>query len=211
MAADAANETVSPPARRALPLRLALGICALTIFAPAFGRADQPVTDDEVPVPGGPAAVRRLLGLDPSRPASTFFLDVHEVLVFAVGTHVGWKDVERRRTVVDFAEDVEEWKKTFGASAVLSTAAADWNRTRAALEWIGIHVRGDPRVFTMERRDDARSLRRQACLEALGTATPALIASLKGGERVTISAADGAAPTAQRLVRWAPSRAPAHE
>ena len=65
--------------------------------------------DDEVPVPGGPAAVRRLLGLDPTRQPATFFFDLHEILVFATGTHIPWKDVERRKALVDFAEDLARW------------------------------------------------------------------------------------------------------
>jgi len=37
---------------------------------------------DEVPVPGGPEAVRRLFGLEVGRPRETFFLDLHEILLF---------------------------------------------------------------------------------------------------------------------------------
>jgi len=196
MAAHAANRTASSRVRRGFPLRLVLAACAAALLAPVPARAD-----DEVPVPGGPAAVRRLLGLDPARPPSSFFFDVHEMLVFATGTHVPWKEVERRRLVVDFAEDLAEWKAEFGDPAVLSTAG-DWKKTRAALEWLGIRVKGDSQTFTMERRDDARSIRRQGCVEALGTPVSAVIARLKAGEKVEIAAANGTAPLPFGLAVW---------
>jgi hypothetical protein len=197
MVADAANRTASSRVKRGFLLRLALAVCALTLLAAVPGRAD-----DEVPVPGGPAAVRRLLGLDPTRPPSSFFFDVHEILVFATGTHVPWKEVERRKLVVEFAENLAEWKAEFGDPAVLSTAAGDWKKTRAALEWLGIKVKGDSRTFTMERRDDARSIRRQGCVEALGTPVSSLIARLKAGERVEIAAPDRTAPLPFGLAVW---------
>ncbi|HEY6051236.1 MAG TPA: hypothetical protein VIZ58_08295, partial [Thermoanaerobaculia bacterium] len=182
--------------RRACSARLALSACAVLLLAAAAGRAD-----DEVPVPGGPSAVRRLLGLDPSRPVSSFFYDLHELLVFATGTHIPWKDVERRKAVVEFAEDLSEWRTEFGNPAVLSMAA-DWKKTRAALDWLGIRVKGDARAFTIERRDDARSLRRQGCLEALGTSIPNLIARLKAGERLEIAVEDRTAPLPFGLAVW---------
>jgi hypothetical protein len=197
MPADASNRTASSRVRRGFPIRLVLAACAAALLAPVPGRAD-----DEVPVPGGPAAVRRLLGLDPTRPPSSFFFDVHEMLVFATGTHVPWKEVERRKLVVDFAEDLAEWKAEFGDPAVLSTAAGDWKKTRAALEWLGIRVKGDSQTFTMERRDDARSIRRQGCVEALGTPVSAVIARLKAGEKVEIAAKDGTAPLPFGLAVW---------
>jgi hypothetical protein len=197
MAADAANRSASSRARRGFLLRIALAACAAALLAAVPGRAD-----DEVPVPGGPAAVRRLLGLDPTRPPSSFFFDVHEILVFATGTHVPWKEVERRKMIVDFAEDLAEWKAEFADPAVLSTAAGDWKKTRAALEWLGIRVKGDSRTFTMERRDDARSIRRQGCVEALGIPVSAVIARLKAGEKVEIAAPNGTAPLPFGLAVW---------
>ncbi len=197
MAADAANRTASSRARRGFLPRIALAACAAALLAAGPGRAD-----DEVPVPGGPAAVRRLLGLDPTRPRSSFFFDVHEILVFATGTHVPWKEVERRKLVVDFSEDLAEWKAEFGDPAVLATAAGDWKKTRAALEWLGIRVKGDSRTFTMERRDDARSIRRQGCVEALGIPVSTVIARLKAGEKVEIAAPDGTAPLPFGLAVW---------
>ena len=146
--------------------------------------------------------MRRLLGLDVRRQPDSFFVDLHEILVFATGTHIPWKDSERRRAVVDFAEDVERWRAEFGDPVVLSTSAADWKKTRAALEWLGIRVKGDARTYTMDRRDDTRSLRRQACLEALGFPISSLLARLQHGERVEIAAGNATAPLPFGLAAW---------
>ena len=146
--------------------------------------------------------MRRLLGLDPTRQPDSFFFDLHEILVFATGTHIPWKEVDRRKAVVDFTQDFAQWKSEFGDPAVLSTSAADWKKTVSALDWIGVRVKGDARAYTMERKDDARSLRRQRCLEALGTSVSSLLSRLRAGARVEIAAENGTAPLPFGLAAW---------
>ncbi|MDQ2979778.1 MAG: hypothetical protein M3R62_11205, partial [Acidobacteriota bacterium] len=177
---------------------IGLLVATAAIWLPADLRAQ-----DDVPVPGGPASVRRLLGLDSHRPEASFFVDLHEILVFATSTRIPWKDVERRRSLVEFSEDVAAWRAEFGTPATFSIAPGDdWKRARRALQWLGFRVKGDAGAFTIDRRDDARTVRREACLEALGTPVNGMIARLKSGERVTVTAADFPAPLPFGLAAW---------
>lgn len=158
---------------------------------------------DEVPVPAGPASVRRLLGLDPDRPKEAFFLDLHETLLADANPNGSWDKIEKRIALVSFAEDLGRWRTEFGDPAVFSTSnEEEWKRVQHALEWLGFRVEGEPRSFAAERRNDPLSLRRQAFLDALGTSATAVLARLRAGERVAIAAADETAPLPFGIAAW---------
>ncbi|MGE5276500.1 MAG: hypothetical protein ACM3SU_05865 [Acidobacteriota bacterium] len=177
---------------RRLPLLLCLGLLA------AAARAD-----DDVAVPGGPASVRRLLGLDPERPDAAFVLDLHEFLLFGVPEEATWSKIEARRRIVFFAEDLAEWRRLFGNPASFSPApAADWKRCERALEWLGFEVRGNGPSFEADRRADEKSKRRQSFLDALGTPTASFLGTLHAGSTATIACGDGTAPLPFGLAAW---------
>lgn len=158
---------------------------------------------DAVPIPAGPASVRRLLGLDPDRPKEAFFLDLHETLLSDANPHGSWDRIEKRKALVSFAEELGLWRTEFGNPAVFSTSnQEEWKRVQRALEWLGFAVEGEPRSFSAERRADLLSLRRRDFLDTLGASEQAMLARLRAGEKVTIAAADETAPLPFGIAAW---------
>ena len=179
--------------------RIPRAIAAFAIFAcGALAFAE-----DEVPIPGGPGSVQRLLALDATRPKAAFFLDVHKALLDGAPADVPWNKVPKRQKVVFFAEDLADWRATFGNPALLSASGREeWKKTERALTWLGFKVGGGGPSFTTEQRDDQESLRRQTFLDALGTPTASVLARLHAGEAVTIASADETAPLPFGIAAW---------
>ena len=123
--------------RRALLLpRLVVAFAAALLVGAAAFAADDPVT-----VPGGPASVRRLLRLEKDRPAASFFRELHEVLLFQGEAQASWTQVESRKAVVDFTEDLAQWRREFGRAATFTTSSEEGQRkARRALAWLGVVV-----------------------------------------------------------------------
>src|ERR1700720_133976 len=159
--------------------------------------------EDPVNVPGGPASVRRLLRLDPERPPATFFREVHEVLLFEGESEAAWPEVERRRAVVEFAEDLLLWRREFGASAVFSGSSKEGERNaRRALAWLGMKVEGAPGSWTTESRKDHESLSRRRFFDAIGIPIPVFLSRLRAGEQVVVAPRDERAPLPFGLAAW---------
>jgi hypothetical protein len=179
--------------------RAAAGALLLASFLLA-GAAE---AQDAVPVPGGPASVRRLMGLDSGRPDAAFFVDLHEVLLFSSSEKGSWSKVEGRRRLVDFSDDLREWRADFGSPAVFAVAPKDqWRRTERALEWLGFKVRGSGQEFTTQRRQDEESARRQGFLDVIGTPLASFLEKLHAGETVRVAVPDGTAPLPFGLAAW---------
>jgi hypothetical protein len=175
---------------------LLAGVLTLIVAVPARAQ-------DDIQIPGGPGSVRRLLGMDPHRSDATFLVDLHQVLLFGTAEKSSWSKVEARRKVVDYTEDLADWRQRFGNPAKFSTAARDpWNRSRDALDWLGVKVRGSPPQFTTEQRGDPDSRRRQAFLDALGTPVASFIDGLRSGQSIAIASADAAAPLPFGIAAW---------
>jgi hypothetical protein len=182
--------------RGARPGILAFGIAALAGSAGLWA-------EDLVAVPGGPASYRRLFGLDPGRPDSAFFVDLHEVLLFGAPESAEWSKIESRRKAMDFGEDLAEWRRLFGNPARFSSAPGeDGARSRRALEWLGFQVERDGASFSTRRLGDERSARRQTFLDVLGASTSGFLGQLRAGETATISSDDASAPLPFGLDAW---------
>ena len=165
--------------------------------------AARAAAEDPVLVPGGPASYRRLLGLDPQRPDSAFFVDLHEVLLFESREDASWSKVETRRRAADFILDLTDWRERFGNPARFAVAPGDqWIRCARALDWLGFTVAGAGAAFTLQRRPDATSARRQSFLDVLGIPTATFFARLHDGETVTVDVADGTVPLPFGLKAW---------
>ena len=80
-----------------------LSILFAAAFLPAFAAF---AADDAVLVPGGTASIRRLLRLEQGRPAAGFLREVNEVLLFGGEAQANWTQVESRKAVVEFVEDL---------------------------------------------------------------------------------------------------------
>lgn len=157
---------------------------------------------DEVVVPGGEAAVRRLVGLDDGRPAKDFFLDLSRAFLQGTSARASWSDNEKRRAVADFAEDLASFRKEYGCPSLLSASPDGWKRTRRALEWLGYRVRGDGPGFSAEPRQEPEALRRQGFLGLLGLPAPEVLGALAAGEKVTVPCEDGRAELPYGLPAW---------
>jgi hypothetical protein len=185
--------------RRALllPRHFVAFAAALLVGAAAFA-ADDPVT-----VPGGPASVRRLLRLEKDRPAASFFRELHEVLLFQGEAQASWTQVESRKAVVDFAEDLAQWRREFGRAATFTTSSEEGQRkARRALAWLGVVVSGEPGEWTTETRTDSGSLRRRRLLDALGLPLPVFLSRLRAGQPVAVAPRDDPAPLPLGLAAW---------
>jgi hypothetical protein len=159
---------------------------------------------DEVPVPGGPLAIRRFLGLDTSRPRETFFLDLHEALLAGAEWNASWSQIERRRAVVEFSEDLAAFRRQFGSSFAVSLAEGP-NRARTSklLSWLGVDVDRKGDEISTEIRDEVRAVRRRALFDAaVGIPVPTLLTKLRAGETVTIALPEGTAPLPFGLDAW---------
>ncbi|HEU5248985.1 MAG TPA: hypothetical protein VFW15_03290 [Thermoanaerobaculia bacterium] len=158
---------------------------------------------DEVRVPGGAEAVRRLLGLDPSRPRESFFLEVHQTLLAGAEWSATWSQIERRRALVDFVDDLADWRREFGRSVALSFSSREsLRRTRDVLEWLGFNAKERGGEIVTESRDAARSVRRQNFFQAVALPAPVLMSKLRAGESVVVAPADGTAPLPFGLSAW---------
>jgi hypothetical protein len=147
--------------------------------------------------------VRRLMGLDPERSQASFFVDLHEVLLFGSIEKASWSKSEGRRKLVTFADDLGEWRADFGTPVSFAVAPKDqWKRTERALEWLGFKVRGEGRTFTTERRQGEDSARRQGFLDAIGMPLSGFLEKLHAGETVKIAVSDDPAPLPFGLVTW---------
>ncbi|HEX9149863.1 MAG TPA: hypothetical protein VF958_11935, partial [Thermoanaerobaculia bacterium] len=180
-------------------------VCAVLLACgalPAGATAQQPA--DDVPVPGGPGAIRRLLGLDPTRPRETFFLDLHEALLAGSGWNARWSQIDRRRAVVDFSEDLAALRRQFGRSFTISLSSeADRARASKLLSWLGVDVDRKGDEISTEIRDDVRAVRRRACFDAaVSMPVAALLTKLRAGERVTVALTDETAPLPFSLDVW---------
>ena len=174
-------------------LRLATGLLSFLHLA---------ARGEPVVVPGGPASIRRLLDIPSPRPEEAFFLDVHRTLVALSNPAARWSDNVRRVAVVRFADDLAEWRTEQGCPATLSTRAADWKRTRRALSWLGVKVRGEGERLELEPETDPDALRRHAFLEALGYPLPDVLRRLRNGQEVPIACSDGEADLPFGLTVW---------
>ncbi|HEV8269381.1 MAG TPA: hypothetical protein VGR00_14140, partial [Thermoanaerobaculia bacterium] len=153
---------------------------------------------DDVVVPGGAAAVRRLLKLPTDRPDSTLFLDVHRRL--SVHGDASWSDVEPRRRLVEFAEDVAAFRREFGDPAVLTPA--DPERTRRAFEALGFHFAGKGASLELEPLASPGDRRRQNLLTAFGLAVEGVREKLSAGTPVSVGSKDERAPLPFGLAAW---------
>src|SRR5437867_6282292 len=161
------------------------------------------VVADDVPIPGGPAAVRRRLGLDPSRPREAFFLDLHEALLAGAEWNAGWSQIERRRAVVDFADDLAAFRHRFGRTVALGLSdKEERRRAREVLDWLGFKVKEREGGIATESRDDARSARRRAFFDAVAMPVPVLLKRLEARERVVVAPVDETAPLPFGLAAW---------
>jgi hypothetical protein len=181
--------------------RCALSCVLLLLAAPVLpANGDLP---DEVRVPGGAEAVRRLLGLDASRPRDSFFLEVHQALLAGAEWNATWSQIERRRTLVDFVDDLTDWRREFGRSVALSFSSREnLRRTRDVLEWLGFNAKERGGEIVTESRDDARSVRRQNFFQAVAIPVPVLMTKLRTGESVVVAPPDGTAPLPFGLSAW---------
>jgi hypothetical protein len=178
-----------------------VAVLLFLLGAIAAGASAQTTADDAA-VPGGPAALRRLLSLDATRPPETFFLDLHETLLAGAEWHASWSQVERRRAVVDFTDDLADFRKRFGRDVTLSLSGPGLRRTRAVLDWLGVEIENRGEKLVSEARDEARSVRRRAALDAIGVPLSPLLAKLKLGESIRVSSSDGVAPIPFGLAAW---------
>ncbi len=171
-------------------------------FAALIAAGAAPAQDD-VQVPAGPTSVRRLLGMDPYRSDATFLVDLHQILLFGTAERSSWSKVEARRKLVEFTEDLADWRQRFGEPAKFATAnREDWRRCRDALDWLGVRVKGTPPQFTTELKDDPESRRRQAFLDALGMAAATFVDGLRSGQPLSVSSADVPAPLPFGIAAW---------
>ncbi len=185
------------PAPKSAWLRAICVLAVLSLGAAARG-------EEDVPVPAGPDAVRRRLGMDTSRPKATFFLDLHELLLSSMHLSASWSHSEPRKVLVGFAEDLAKWRSAFGNPAVFSLGPNEeqWERVQSALEWLGFRVEGDAGSFSIQGRADERSVRRQTFLDALGTPLTVFLSHLRAGEKVTVASNDEVAPLPFGLDAW---------
>ena len=181
--------------RKGPGLRLVLLLAPLLFPAPGL-------LGEPVPVPGGPAAIRRLLGLGERLSERDLLPDLSRALLSGSDPHASWENSERRRAVVSFAQDLAEWKAAPGCPAILSTRPEAWDRTRRALEWLGYRVRGEGPGFSAAPRADAESTRRQTFLDVLGQPSSEALRRLAAGEDVTVSCQDGEAELPFGLAAW---------
>jgi hypothetical protein len=70
------------------------------------------------------------------------------------------------------------------------------------LDWLGVEIENSEGKLVTETRDEARSVRRRAALDAIGVPLPSLLAKLKLGETVRVSSSDGVAPIPFGLAAW---------
>jgi hypothetical protein len=190
---------IPPALRRTLrPFTLFVTLAAAFVAAqPALA------ADDLIAVPGGPAAIRRLLRLESDRPPEDFLREVHQVLLFEGEAQASWSQVESRKAVVDFVEDLADWRKEFGRVATFSTATKDEEaRARRMLAWLGIAVEGEPSGWSPETRTDSGSLRRRRFLDALGWPIPVLLSRLRAGLPVAVAPRDETVPLPLGLAVW---------
>lgn len=157
--------------------------------------------NDDVSIPGGSAAIRRLLKLSENRPPETFFFEVHQALVSESDLHASWDKIERRQRVIEFVSDLADFRKEFGDPAVFSTTA-DWKKARRALQWLGFKVQGEASDFQLVPRNGAADVRRQGFLEVLGITLGDFQTKLLLGETVTVASADDAMPLPFGLTAW---------
>jgi hypothetical protein len=159
--------------------------------------------DDLVLVPGGAASVRRLLRLEKDRPAASFFREVNEVLLFEGEAQASWTQVEGRKAVVEFVEDLADWRKEFGRVVTFGASSkAEVTQARRALAWLGIEVAGEPAGWTTETRTDSQSLRRRKFLDAIGIPMPLFLSRLRAGQPVVVAPRDEAVPLPLGLAAW---------
>ena len=175
---------------------------AIAAAQPANGAVAQ-ASPDQVPVPGGPAAVRRLLALDATRPRETFFLDLHEALLAGAEWYAGWSQIPRRRAVVEFTEDIEDFRKKFGRTVTLSFSEGPLvDRTRKVLDWLGVDTKKSGDALVPEIGSDPRGVRRRAFFDAVALPVPILVKKLLAGERVTVVPTDEMVPLPFGLETW---------
>jgi len=193
----------APGSGRRLPGRPAhgpvrrLGLSLVLLLLPATD-----LRGDPVDVPGGTASIRRLLDLGERRTESDFFAEVGRVLLSGTNPADPWSKSEKRKAVVSFAEDLEEWKGKQGCPAILSTRPGAWEGTRRALGWLGYRVRGEGPGFEAEPLAEPEAVRRQTFLDVLGQPAAAVLARLAAGEDVRVECASGTAELPFSLAAW---------
>lgn len=175
--------------------RLVLPLTALLF--PAFG-----LRGETVVVPGGTASIRRLLDLGERRTESDFFAEVGRVLLSGTNPADPWNKSEKRKAVVSFAEDLEEWRERHGCPAILSTRPEAWDATRRALGWLGYRVRGEGPGFEAEPLAEPEAVRRQTFLDVLGLPAASVLTRLAAGEEVRVECASGQAELPFGLAAW---------
>ena len=195
---------VGAPSSASTPSSAAARAAALqrTGFVLLLALSAAPLLAEPVAVPGGPAAIRRLLSLGEGRPDRDFFVEVQRVFLSGSGPSASWDRSDARRKVAEFADDLAAWKAEQGCPALLTTAPDAWKKTRRALDWLGFRVRGDGPGFTAERREDPESQRRQLFLDLLGAPGAEVVRRLAAGEEVHVECGSGTADLPFGLAAW---------
>lgn len=174
--------------------------CSLLLalfLVPAAPAAAEPVS-----VPGGPESIRRLLGLRAYQPGEDFFLEVSRLLHSGSDSSSSAGGFDRRSAVASFATDLDEWRKSQGCPALLSTRPEAWDATRRALQWLGYRIRGEGTGFEAEPLTSADALRRQAFLDVLGHSSSDTLHRLAAGQDVSVACGDGEAELPFGLAAW---------
>ena len=188
---------------RSEQVRARLGSALFVCGAVAACAAAQPASSDQVPVPGGPAAVRRLLALDATRPRDTFFLDLHEALLAGAEWNAGWSQIARRRAVIEFTEDIDDFREKFGRTVTLSFSERPLlDRTRKVLDWLGVDTKRKGDAIAAEIGSDPRGVRRRAFFDAVALPAPILVKKLLAGETVAVVPTDEMVPLPFGLETW---------
>ena len=188
-------------ARTALLCALSLALSSSPLWAGALS--------EDVPVPGGTAALSRVLGLDPAPERARFMTELTRVVYDTPeGTSADTDALSLRLT--SYLQAIDQLQKALtavqpvGGSIALSMAGSrnDRRRLETFLQAVGLRLRERNKAFTVERLDTRQAVERVAMLASLGIEVEQLAARLNGGEGVRVEVRTETVPVPLTLKIW---------
>lgn len=181
----------------------ALLVASPRLLAAAEGAAVRsPGQRVETTVPGGPEAIRRLLGLDPGGPLERFYEDVHRALLAENTNESSWRNVEHRLLVDDFASTLALWRENLGDEVVIWADVEDASGIEKLVGWFGFQVERQEDERVVQPDVTAEGLRLQRYLQAIGVRSKDLLAAIRAKRRFSFRLPKGTAPAPYGLEAW---------
>lgn len=168
----------------------------MVVLVAASARAD-----DAIVVPGGQAAVERLLGFSASGP-DEFVSRLNRTLLSETHPDHAWEQLEKRVKLVTYLEEVAELEKRFSPRIAVGIEPKPRKTFERLAEAVGYKLRLKAKVFALVPKEGEEWARRRELAQALGWDLAAAARELAPGHGAVLEIGRSEVSAPLPLDRW---------